>query len=125
MSQTKVFSDQIVDPVQLINGATGTVTHDVRLGLIFNHTSIVSNFTPNFVNVPTTDNRAMTAILFLNQGSTGRYPSSVQVNSSAVTINWIGGEVPTPAANKKEVAAFTLLRVNNTWTVFGNYSSYG
>jgi hypothetical protein len=125
MAQTKVFSDQIVDPVQTKTGATGTVEHNVKLGLIFYHTSVSGNFTANFTNVPTTNERAMTAILFIEQGSTPYLPNAVQIDGSAQTINWVSGNTPTPAANKKEVAAFSLVRVGNTWNVFGNYSSYG
>jgi len=125
MAQTKVFSDQIVDPVQTKTGATGTVEHNVKLGLIFYHTSVSGNFTANFTNVPTTNERAMTAILFIEQGSTPYLPNAVQIGGTSQTINWLGGSAPTGTANKKEVAAFTLMRVGNAWTVFGNFSSYG
>ncbi len=125
MAQTKVFADQIVDPVQTKSSATGTVEHNVKLGLIFYHTSISANFTANFTNVPTTNDRAMTAILFLVQGATPYIPNAVQIDGAAQTINWLGGSAPTGTANKKEVAAFTLMRTGSAWTVFGNYSSYG
>lgn len=124
MAQTKVFSDQIEEPIVTKTGATGTVTHDIRQGAIFYHSSISANFTANITNVPTDNDRAIVVALVLIQGGTPFYPNAVQINGSAATINW-SGTTPVPVANKKEVASFTLLRVSNTWTVLGQYGTYG
>lgn len=125
MAQTKIFTDQIVDPVQTKTGATGTVVHDVKQGAIFHHSSIAANFTANFTNVPTTNNRAVTLVFFLIQGAAPYAPTAVQIDGVSQTINWANGTAPTPAANKKEVAAFTLVRTGSAWLVLGNYSTYG
>ena len=105
--------------------ATGVVTHDFSTGTIWYHVAISSNFTANFTNVPTTNNRAMGCTLVLGQGGTARIPNAVQIDGVAQTIKWSGGTVPTGNANKIDVVSFTLLRVSSTWTVLGSLSTYG
>lgn len=125
MPQTKVFTDQIVDPVQTLTGATGVVAHNLKLGAIFQHSSVAANFTANFTNVPADNNRAVTVVLFIMQGATPYLPTAVQIDGAAQTINWISGTTPAGTASKRDVVAFTLLRVGNAWVVYGNYSTYG
>lgn len=105
-------------------GATGVVAHDFSTGAIWYHTSIAANFTANFTNVPTTANRAVTVVLVLNQGSTARLPSAIQVNSAGVTINWQEATPPTPNSNQIDVVSFTLLRVSSTWIALGSLTTY-
>jgi hypothetical protein len=116
---------QITEAVQSLSGATGTVTHDCANGSIFYHTSIASNFTANFTNVPTDADRGISVVLVLSQGASAYIPNTVQINGISQTVNWLGGVTPTPTANKKEWMTFTLLRVGATWTVFGQLASYG
>lgn len=125
MAQTKIFTDQIVDPLQVKTSATGTVVHDVKLGSIFHHSSVAANFTANFTNVPETNNRALVVVLMIIQGATPYYANAMQVNGVSQTINWMGGTAPTVSANKKEVQSFTIVRVGDAWTVFGNLTSFG
>ena len=106
-------------------GATGTVTHDFSTGAIWVHTSISANFTANFTNVPTTDNRAISIVLILVQGGTARIPSGVQIDGSAQTILWQDNTTPTGNANKRDLVSFTLVRSGATWTVLGSLSTYG
>lgn len=114
--------------IELLNtktSATGTVVHDFSTGAIFYHTNIASNFTANFTNVPTTNNRASAVSLILNQGATPRIPNALQINSSNVTILWQDNSIPTGNANKIDLASFTLIRVNSSWIVFGALNTYG
>jgi hypothetical protein len=104
--------------------ATGTVTHDFSTGAIWYHSSISANFTANFTNIPTTDNRTTVVTLILSQGGTARIPNAVQINSSSVTINWLGGEQPAGTAGGYDIVSFTLIRVSGTWVVSGSLSSY-
>jgi hypothetical protein len=105
-------------------GATGVVVHDFSTGAIWYHTSITANFTANFTNVPTTANRAITVVLVLNQGSTARLPSAIQVNGAGVTIEWQEATPPTPNSNQIDVVSFTLLRVGSTWFALGSLTTY-
>ena len=125
MAQTKVFSDQIVEPLVTKTGATCIVTHDLKQGAIFYHTSIAANFTANITNVPTTNERTTTVVLVLIQGATPRYPSALQINGSSVTIQWASGTTPTPTANKTEYVMFSIIRSSSTFTAVGQLVSYG
>jgi hypothetical protein len=117
---------QVSESIQTITSATGTVAHNWSLGSIFNHTSISGNFTPNITNIPTTDNRIYTITLILNQGLTPYYANAIQILGVAqTTINWVYGTLPQPLSNKKDIQTFTLLRAVGSWTVFGDYGSYG
>ena len=109
----------------VLNASTGTVAHDYTAGGIFVHTNIASNFTANFFNVPTTDNRISNFTLILYQGATPYYPTAVQIDGAAQTILWFDGNTPTATANKTEIASFSLVRVSGAWRVLGNYSMYG
>ena len=116
--------NEISEITQTLTGATGVVTHDFSGGGIFYHTTPAANWTANFTNVPTTDNRAIAMVLVINQGATGRYPSAVQVGGSAQTLRWANNSTPVPGANKIDICSFTLLRISSTWFVMGNYTSY-
>jgi hypothetical protein len=106
-------------------GATGTVAHDMTTGATFYHTSPAANFTANFTNVSTTDNRAIVTALVIVQGSTPYVPTAVQIDGTAQTIKWLGSTAPTGTASKTDVVSFTLMRVSSAWSVYGQYSSYG
>lgn len=116
---------QATETVRTKTGATGTVVHDFSTGALFYHSSVAANFTPNFTNVPTTDDRLTVVALVVAQGSTPYLPTAVQIDGSAQTINWIGATTPTGTANRKEVATFSLLRTGAAWTVFGTFASFG
>lgn len=123
MAQTKIFSDQVVEPLVTKTGATGTVVHDLTQGAVFYHTSIAANFTANITNVPTTNDRVTSVVLILIQGAAPYYPNALQVNGSSVTINW-NTSTPSATANRKEVVSFTLIRTGSAWTALGQYGTY-
>ena len=113
------------ETLTVLNASTGTVIHDYSVGGIFVHTNIAANFTVNFTNVPTTDNRISNFTLILYQGGSAYYPNAVQINSGAASILWFDGNTPTPTANKTEIASFSLIRVAGAWRVIGSYGMYG
>lgn len=118
--------NEITEILSSITGATGTVVHDFDNGGIFYHSSIAANFTANFTNVPTDNNRGMAMVLILNQGATGYYPSAVQINGVSETLRWANNTTPTPSsgAGRIDIASFTLIRVGGNWIVAGNYTNY-
>lgn len=116
--------NELTEITSSISGATGIVEHNFENGGIFYHSNINSNFTANFTNVPTTDNRGIAIVLILSQEATGRYPSAIQINGAAVTLRWANDSVPTPGSNRIDLATFTLIRVFGTWIVLGNYTNY-
>lgn len=105
--------------------ATGTVTHDLTTGAIFYHSSISSSFTANITNVPDTNDRAIGVTLVLAQGATAYMVTALQIDSNAQTIKWVNNSTPSGAANKVDVVGFSLIRTGSTWTVLGQYSTYG
>lgn len=110
---------------------TGTVStttnYDMSLGNVFYHAAVgaAANWTANFTNVSTTDNRTVVATIIVTQGATGYIPNAVQIDGSAQTINWVGGSAPTAGASKKDVFAFSLIRTGAAWLVLGQAASYG
>lgn len=116
--------NEISEIISSISGATGIVSHNFENGGIFYHTGISTDFTANFINVPTTNNRGMAMVLILDQGGTGRYPSAVQIAGAATTIRWANNTVPTPGTNQIDIATFTLFRFGNAWFVTGTYTNF-
>ena len=112
---------QTTEVLNTKSSATGTVVHDFLEGAIWYHSSISANFTANFTNVPTTDNRTIICTLILNQGSTAYVPNAVQINGVTQTINWTGSAgVPAGDANDVNIATFVLIRQSSTWQVLGS-----
>jgi hypothetical protein len=108
-----------------ITGATGTVSHDLSSSTIFFHSSLVGNFTANFVNVPTTNNRVISVVLILQQGATPFICNAVQIDGVAQTVYYINAAAPAGTANRRETQSFSLVRSANAWTVLGTLGSFG
>ena len=117
---------EIQEVIQTKTGATGVVTHDYSTGSIFYHTGVVSSFTVNATNVPTTSNRTTTITLIIQQGSSNYIPSGFQINGANYSISWSGGITPNGVANKINYVTFFILNVNGSFVaVNGQLSSYG
>ena len=101
------------------------VSHDTTSNSLFVHSSVAANFTANFTNVPTTDDRTISVALIINQGATGYLPTAVQIDGVAQTILWQGAANPTANANDTDVASFTLFRSSGAWTVLGTVTQFG
>jgi hypothetical protein len=116
--------NQTTEVLNTKTGATGTVVHDFTTGSLFFHSSIVSNFTANITNVPTTNNRSTAIAFILDQGSSAYIPNALQIDGAAQTIRWSGGSLPSGTNNYIDIVNFTLIRKNNTWTIIGSLSTY-
>jgi len=108
-----------------LTGSTGTVTHDVTLSNLFYHTSISANFTANFTNVPTTNNRSIGVTVILSQGGTSRAISAVQIDGVAQTIKWQDNITPSGTSNKVDIYFFNLIRASSAWVVIGSLATFG
>jgi len=106
-------------------GATSIVDHSLAIASVWRHTSIAANFTANFTNVPTTDNRVIGVALVLVQGASAYMPTAVTIAGSSTTINWEDGTTPTGNANKTDMVTFALIRTGGAWSVIGSLTSYG
>ena len=116
---------QTTEGCELKNGATGTVTHDMSTAGTFYHATIAANFTANFTNVPTTNNRITVASLILSQGGTAYMPTVIQIAGAVQTVKWLMNASPTGTASKFDVISYTFTRIADSWLVFGQYSTYG
>jgi hypothetical protein len=116
---------QLVEVIRTKTAAGLTVVHDFRTASTWYHSSISQDFTPNFTNVPTNNERAIVCKLILSQGSTPYIPSAVQINGTSQTVNWLGSSLPSGTANKKSVVTFTIIRTGSEWVVLGKLESYG
>ena len=120
-----VTLQQSTEVLNTKTSATGTVTHDLSTGAVFYHSSISANFTANFTNAPTTNDRTLAVVLVLSQGATAYLPTAVQVAGAAQTIRWQGAVLPSGTANRVDVVSFTLIRTGSAWTVMGSLTTYG
>jgi filamentous hemagglutinin len=109
-----------------VSVGSGTVTvGTVTTGANTTAGTMTGNFTFNYTGVPTTTARTITLTLILGQGGTAYVPTTLQVNSAGVTINWAGGITPSGRASKIDVASFFIYNVSGTFTAVGALSSYG
>jgi len=120
-----VTLQQSTEVLNTKTSATGTVTHDLSTGTVFYHSSISANFTANFTNVPTTNDRTVAVVLVLSQGATAYLPTAVQVAGIAQPIFWQGAVLPSGTASRVDVVSFTLIRTGSVWTVIGSLTTYG
>jgi len=124
-----VFVDSFARTSELIvnlNNATGTVDHDLDVSTVFNHSSISGNFTANFVNVPTDNNKIISVTLILNQGAAPFIPNAVEIDGVSQTVEYQGGAgAYTGNGNDTDVVSFSLIRINDTWKVISSLTTYG
>lgn len=111
--------------------ATGTVNVDVKTTSVFYYTSAASaNWTFNFRGNSITTLSSMlnvgdsvTVTFAVTQGATAYYPTTFQVDGSAVTPKWQGGTAPT-SGNANSIDAYVLAIVKTaatpTYTVFAS-----
>ena len=100
-------------------------TFDISQSSIFTNSGLSADFTANFINVPTINNRTISAALILEQGATGYLPTVVQIDGVDQTILWQGAVVPVPSINASDIVRFTLLRFEGAWTVLASLIRFG
>ena len=103
---------------------TSTLLHDISQSSIFSHSGLTGNFTANFTNVPTTNDRTIEIELVIEQGATGYLPNAVQIDGVAQTFVWENGTTPDPSINASDIVKFTLLRSADTWTVLASLTRF-
>ena len=101
------------------------VLHDVSQSSVFIHSSVAADFTANFANVPTTDDRTLSVALIISQGATGYLPTALQIDGAAQTILWQDVEAPTATPSATDIASFTFIRSAGAWTVLGTVTAFG
>jgi len=106
-------------------GANATVVHDYDEGAVWYHTSVAGNFTPNFTNIPTTDDRTINVVLVIEQGGTAYGPSSVSINGANYTPLVAGAGSLSYSPNQTDIVSFTFIRTGAAWKVLASVNTYG
>jgi hypothetical protein len=86
---------------------------------------MLSNFIPDVVNVPTTNGRASSVVLVIEQTASPMIPTSMYVNGTVQPIKWQGGSIPLGTSLGVDVVTFTIIRRSNAWIVLGQLVSFG
>jgi hypothetical protein len=115
----------IAEPLSTFISSHGIVTHDCLKYSVFYHSSISTNFTANFINLPVANNQVMVETLVLDQLNTPFYASTIRIDGTKYTVKWALNAEPTPSANTTEIESLTLFRVGNAWNILGQYTSFG
>jgi len=114
-----------IEDILYIEGATDTVEHDFMDGSIFYHSGMTSDFIVNFINVPTDNNKGLGITIILNQGNVAYIPTEIKINGGTQMVNWANGELPIGSENKIDIFGINLIRLNGSWTLLGQYSTFG
>jgi len=100
------------------------VLYDYSLSSLWYHGTASSNFTANFTNLPTTDNRVLSASIVINQGLNGYIPNIVQIEGVTQSVKWPGGTQSGTSYNL-DIVTFNFIRTGGTWTnVIGQVASF-
>lgn len=115
---------QVTENLVSIGATSAIVNYDFSVSSIWYHSTASNNFTANFLNVPTTDNRAITLTLVISQGSTAYMPNVLQIDSVTQSIKWANGTASVNA-NKTDIVGFTLIRSSSSWVqVLGQINTF-
>lgn len=127
---TASYFEGILQGVQeeiILSPSVGAITSsfDFSNASIFYLNGMTGNGVWNITNVPTTAQKATTFTFVIEQGVTPYSASGYQLNSSNVTVKWLGSSTPTGSANKTDIIGLTAFRSGSTWNVVGVLSSFG
>lgn len=106
--------------------ATSTTQYDCSTTQLFYHstTGTVSNWTANLTNLNLVSGRATSVSIIIRQGTTGYYPSAVQIGGVAQTLNWQGNITPSPNVNRNDVVTFNILNNGGSYLVLGQLTGF-
>lgn len=107
-----------------VDAPAATQAYNFNNGAVFYSTNATADWTANFTNVPTTDDRAISTAIIVSQGATAYIPTAVQIDGVSQTINWAGGSAPGGTNDGIDILSFTLIRTGASWSVLGALSSY-
>lgn len=124
-----LFTSGETTEVVIGSGALSSTTtnYNFASGATFYHSSVTSgaNWTANFQNVPTTDDRSIVITLIVVQGATPYIPAALQIDGSSQTIKWAAGAAPAGTASSVDIFSFAIIRSGGAWVqILGSSSSY-
>lgn len=113
---------------KVINSSTSSnsIVYDFNLGSIWYHNDLVSDYDAIFINIPTTNNRAITTSIIISQGLTASMINSpISINSITYSVKWGNGTSPVGNINQTDVIGLTFITYNNVISqVLGQSSTY-
>jgi len=98
-----------------VSATASLVVYDYSSSSIFYHATASTNFTANFTNLPTTNNRVLSATIVISQGATAYIPNIVQIAGVTQSIKWAGG-TQSGTTNSLDLISFNFIRTGNVWT---------
>jgi hypothetical protein len=119
--------ESVVETIVPYESPSSEITHSFIDGSIIYVTGATSDVLINITNVPTANNKAIGLTVMIEQGSTAYDITSLQINSEGegpVSINWYGGSQPSGTINSTDIFAFSLIKVNSTWRILGQKTSF-
>jgi hypothetical protein len=121
------------------SAATGTIAINVLTAAVWYYsTNATANHTINFrgdgsntLSSLLATGDAITVGWIINNGTTAYYPTTIQIDGSAVTPNWLNGSAPPTSSQANQTAgldAFTLTIIKTaatpTYRVLGSWAQY-
>ena len=143
-SWTNLLSNLIqLGPMERFNvvasAATGTVNVDIKTAAVWFYTTNASaNHTINFRGDSSTTLSSLLAVedaytvgWIINNGTTAYYPTTIQVDGTAVTPKWLNDSEPPSSSQANQTAgvdafSFTIIKTASTptYTVLGSWAQY-
>jgi len=117
---------EISEIVNILPGATASiVVYNFSTGSIWYHTSASTDYTANFINLPTENLRVITTTIILPQGPTAYVPTIVQIDGVTQSVKWSGGISASGSSDKVDIIGFTFIRTASSWSqVLGNINPF-
>lgn len=121
--------EEVYEKVSTSSATSGTIDFiTTAQGVFYFTANQTANRTINFTNVNSnlSVGQSVTCTVLLTQGSTAYYLNAYQVDGSAVTPKWSGGEAPTEGnASGIDVYTFTIIKTADaTFTVLASQTQY-
>lgn len=133
---TTDLAAEFTNAVELVRvtGSAPATNFDVQLGSVQMYTSNTSaNWLLNFrfnstqtLNNVLSSGMSITTALIVQNGASGFYPSTIQIDGATVTPKWQGGVAPSSGtANAFDIYTFTIIKSGaSSYTVFASQVSY-
>ena len=117
--------DSVTEKLVPYDEPASQISHNFLMGSIAYVSNASSDLIIDVIEVPTTNNKAIGLTVIIEQGSTAYKITGLKINSgSPVSISWYGGSQPTGTINSTDIFAFSLIKVNNTWRVLGQKTTF-
>ena len=119
--------DSVTEKLVPYNAPSTGITHNFLSGSIAYVSNPSSDFVIDVVETPITNNKAIGLTVIVEQGTPAYKITGLKINSNdegSVSINWFGGSQPTGTTNSTDIFAFSLIKVNNTWRVLGQKTTF-